>query len=564
MNKKGFTLVELLVTISIIISLTAIVIVGVVSISNRSKEQAYEEVKEQIMTAAEQYFDANEYMFEGLGEGAYGVITVGMLVQEDYLNRVVDPRDGTPVHSCTQVQVKKENGRYVTTFMEYDEEGGYTCSNENFVALSEPGAPSIEANFYNRDTNETNISPNEDGWFNVDILGNGGTIGVNVNLLTMGNGEIESLTSCTSTSSNCTNFNDNYLINQVTSESNISYKDETTYQNDIRKTHVCYEVTNISGKSARTCVYAGVDTTAPNCSTNIVGGTIGNYVEGTQWYKGNTQPKITYTGADTLSGVAGIYKNSSNELITNNSEYTETISSEKNYVSVVMDNAGNTSSCGGKYGYDNTKPSCNVSLSYDKKGNNAVGYQWYTGDWVKLTGTCSDGISGCVTNSTSKTYKEEGKYNIGSADAGTVYDNAGNSNNCIYSTAFGIDRTPPVIDLNNVRIGRDPETSPQNRIILNITDNVSGFYSAPFAYCHSGDRGCDTEDNNYNQLTGPNTNDYWHGFAYSSVTSNTVTITSITVYDNAGNQKNYSDISCSYSLLPSTWNISDPIKTCTQ
>ena len=56
-NKKGFTLVELLVTIALMLSILAIAIVSFIGISNKKKKESYDLVKEQIITAAEQYFN---------------------------------------------------------------------------------------------------------------------------------------------------------------------------------------------------------------------------------------------------------------------------------------------------------------------------------------------------------------------------------------------------------------------------------------------------------------------------------------------------------------------------
>ena len=53
-NKKGFTLVELLVTIALMLSILAIAIVSFIGISNKKKQESYDLVKEQIITAAEQ------------------------------------------------------------------------------------------------------------------------------------------------------------------------------------------------------------------------------------------------------------------------------------------------------------------------------------------------------------------------------------------------------------------------------------------------------------------------------------------------------------------------------
>ena len=114
-NEYGFTLIELLVAIAIMLSITVLAIVNIVGVSNRKKEEAWVSVKEEIETAASDYFKYNEYLFEGLGDGNNGgYITVGKLVSDDYLNKITDPRSGKAVSYCTKVMVTK-NGRNMTS-----------------------------------------------------------------------------------------------------------------------------------------------------------------------------------------------------------------------------------------------------------------------------------------------------------------------------------------------------------------------------------------------------------------------------------------------------------------
>ena len=118
-NEYGFTLVELLVTIAIMLSITVLAIVNIVGVSNRKKEEAWVSVKEEIETAASDYFKYNEYLFEGLGGTGTGTISVGSLVSDDYINKVTDPRTGKALSYCTKVNVTKTN-RGITTEIDDD------------------------------------------------------------------------------------------------------------------------------------------------------------------------------------------------------------------------------------------------------------------------------------------------------------------------------------------------------------------------------------------------------------------------------------------------------------
>lgn len=254
-NKRGFTLVELLVTIALMLSILGIAIVSFINISNRKKEEAYNLVKEQIITAAEQYFDSNEYLFEGLSENSYGIISVGKLVNEDYLNKVTNPVTGQFINNCSQVQVTKKNGIYNSEFKEYS--SGDSCESNYSVTITEPGAPSIELNFFkNGDESHTEIFAEKNEWFNKKVLGEK-TLSVYVNGNKNGNEDISGIKMCiTNDNVPCTNY-ENYVT------TNSSYEDNVTFGNDTKGKTACYKVINVSGKSASKCIMAKVDKTSP-------------------------------------------------------------------------------------------------------------------------------------------------------------------------------------------------------------------------------------------------------------------------------------------------------------
>ena len=114
-NKKGFTLIELLVAIALIISITVVAIVSITKVSEGSKEQSYELVKEQVKTAALEFFSANEYLFEGI-VNAEGKITAKRLVEEGYLNALTNPITGKKLNGCDYIEVSKSNGKYNYNF----------------------------------------------------------------------------------------------------------------------------------------------------------------------------------------------------------------------------------------------------------------------------------------------------------------------------------------------------------------------------------------------------------------------------------------------------------------
>ena len=108
-EQKGFTLVELLVTIALMLSILGIAIVSFINISNKKKEESWKQVKSQVETAAAEYFASNEYFLSSLGNGQAGIVSVGTLVSQDYLNKVTNPITGKSVNECDIVIVQKNN-----------------------------------------------------------------------------------------------------------------------------------------------------------------------------------------------------------------------------------------------------------------------------------------------------------------------------------------------------------------------------------------------------------------------------------------------------------------------
>ncbi len=65
MNKKGFTLTELLVTIVIIAVISSLATYGILTVSNKIKANMLETKKELIVTGAELYGEDNRKIIEG-------------------------------------------------------------------------------------------------------------------------------------------------------------------------------------------------------------------------------------------------------------------------------------------------------------------------------------------------------------------------------------------------------------------------------------------------------------------------------------------------------------------
>ena len=139
-KKNGFTLIELLVVIALMLSILGIAIVSLTGISDKKKKEAWKEVINQIETAATEYFTANEYLFEGLENGSTGTISVGRLVNEDYLNAVTNPVTEKKVSKCAIVNVTKNGDKYTSSFDERTiDSTSSNCDSQSLLITSNVG-----------------------------------------------------------------------------------------------------------------------------------------------------------------------------------------------------------------------------------------------------------------------------------------------------------------------------------------------------------------------------------------------------------------------------------------
>lgn len=139
-KKNGFTLIELLVVIALMLSILGIAIVSLTGISDKKKKEAWKEVINQIETAATEYFTANEYLFEGLENGFTGTISVGRLVNEDYLNAVTNPVTEKKVSKCAIVNVTKNGDKYTSSFDEGTiDSTSSNCDSQSLLITSNVG-----------------------------------------------------------------------------------------------------------------------------------------------------------------------------------------------------------------------------------------------------------------------------------------------------------------------------------------------------------------------------------------------------------------------------------------
>ncbi len=449
-KKNGFTLIELLITIALMLSLLGISIVSFISISNRKKQQAYNVVKEQIITAAEQYFTSNEYLFEGLDDKTTGIISLGKLVNEDYLNVVTDPRTGKKLNKCSYVEVTKNGRKFSSEFINNEEER--KCDNDNSLVLSEPGAPYLSIHMdpegkghYNKET---------DWWYK-----NGYNIAAEVN--TNGNGQITNVYESTTCDVNTTinkatsvEFQTNASYNKYTDKTGSKFK-INTISTDTQKTGLAYVAVNASGKKTIQCVEYNLDKTPP--TAEVVATANGKSVVG-NWSNANIINYGFKNVSDKLSGIKSVVN------YWNKSKNTRDVSDSDDYK------------------WSDSK------VNYPSGGSAPV---YNVPNPAKASLTLKD--------RTDFSMQEEGwrKYSV------RVCDVAGNCTREV--VAFGIDRTAPnaqVVATANTTSGASVVGNWSNANLIrygfkNVSDNLSGIKSVVNYWNKSGNTRDVSDSNDY-------------------------------------------------------------------
>ena len=122
LNKKGFTLIELIIAIVLMLSLTILVVVGFTKISDEKKKEADKLTEKQIETAAEQFFSSNyfyvDYMKENPGINKI-FINLGTLVTDDYLNVTTKTSTEEKYDSCDIVYATYNNSKVKLNYLAY-------------------------------------------------------------------------------------------------------------------------------------------------------------------------------------------------------------------------------------------------------------------------------------------------------------------------------------------------------------------------------------------------------------------------------------------------------------
>ena len=341
-KKNGFTLVELLVTIALILMVLGIAIVSIIKISDAKKQEAYEQVKKQILTAAEQYLETNAYYKESITNTGSIKISLGLLVSEDYLNAVTNPITGKKLDYCNYVKVTKNDSSLNYLFVDDQED----CSSNSYVDVSEAAsAPKIEISIKGTEGNDGwDYRRGDDGTTPVVTITASSTTSPIMGGISIKNGD-----EYVSLPSEPTEKKDGSIM----------AVDKSSFATTTSKAgkEVCYRVTNEAGISSTKCETKSIDVDLPSCNVNVVGfsnGTISdNYGIIYKYHQVGPvlQPIIMLGSDDVGSGIKNKYiKDPDNTYYSNYPSlfpYTQSNTNGKTVTwrGKVEDNAGNENTC---------------------------------------------------------------------------------------------------------------------------------------------------------------------------------------------------------------------------
>ena len=392
MNRKGFTMVELLVTIIILGLLTTLVITSITSILNKSHEEYYNSQENMLVLAGRDYFaDYRSKLPKEVGETSS--VTVETLINEKYIDPVKDRNENNCNFKKSSVTVQKitdKDYQYYVTLI---------CDADNYETTEDRADPVIK------------YTPNKKS----------STKPITVKMSVTDDKGVASF---------------RYVITK--DDEVIKDSGYQIYTGEIEETFTELGIYRIEGyaidvsgnssirESGIYSVYKGINCAEVDYSSSTKVETwVNNDITVNVKVPSNTYRYEISTKKD--NGSYSLL----NSYIGNTSNSVKFNSDGRYQIKVTLyDNAGNTCSISSDgYYLDKTNPTCNTT---------GAPSNWTNKD-VSLKGTCSDtGGSGCDGNVTKKIDSNTN----GKVSPGKVYDKAGNSVTCP-SVTVKVDKTKP-------------------------------------------------------------------------------------------------------------------------
>ena len=430
LNKKGFTLVEIIGVVAILGIVSVVGLVSVNSIIQKGKKEHYVAAEKNLKITAESYAQANrDYLPKNVGE--MKKVTLRTLVENNYMEPIKDYHDKNCDLDNSYVQIFKysKNGYSYLAYLDCPD---FKNKEENNALV-----PSISIDMT---ANESNIKKTKS---TVKITDSNKILSYTVTIYKY----------------------DEEVYTTGNIEAN--YDTEVTKTIDISKytpgkIKTVVRATNIYGnQSTKTMTKTYADKQKPTCIVKDIDKTRGN----DDWIKTGDR-KITVECNDGEEG-SGCERE----------EYTKTFKTDMKYGYItIKDKAGNSEDCRVDVFIDRTAPSCTITDTGTKGTNN-----WYiTNSTITLNPV--DAMSG-IRNKSLQTATTLGTYNqVGSSIQyetkgqtwyGFVEDYAGNTANCV-SNNVKVDTTAPTAPTGGTIVVSGSSTDATLGAVGNSTDNTSG------------------------------------------------------------------------------------------
>ena len=409
-NKKGFTLIELIAVVVILGIISLIALPSVISYLSGTQQSAYSIAEGSVVSATNNMFadcsgDSSSSICSSYSvpdPNSYVTVKASVLIDGGYLDPISDP--------VNSGQYCDENNSYAI-ITNSSSENDFNAKLDYKVCLSCGDYQSSDCQFY-EDRSDKIVNPAD---FSIE---------------------------------QCTNFNTFLTENGIDLHAKaVIFGENVTY--DVAPNPDFVDTTKVGtvdinykfgGLTAVTKVTVTDVTNPSKAGIHMTSG--GKNYDGTSWTKEDVV--VTFSATDDTvcdgvtvdgSGVKGYSYSKDNGATWNFVEngYTENTTFNGDVLVKVIDKEGNEGEINSFHiMLDKTPPTC---VSSGGKS------EWELSGSITLTGTCSDSDSGCKDATITKTYSTG--IESTTETPGTVYDIAGNSTVCPANQTVKIDKTPP-------------------------------------------------------------------------------------------------------------------------
>lgn len=117
MNKKGFTLVEILAVLALLSLITIITIPIINERREAINQKEYDTIVDSIESAAKIYISNNPQVLNNISQSCIETVTIATLQTAKLLeNNLVDPRDNSPIESIEHIDICVSGDEITYTF----------------------------------------------------------------------------------------------------------------------------------------------------------------------------------------------------------------------------------------------------------------------------------------------------------------------------------------------------------------------------------------------------------------------------------------------------------------